>query len=86
MVCCEFCLSLTHTHTHTQAKLTEEQLKFEREFASTEVDVMGEPSLSNSQSFDVYHDSWMAQSRNTSRSVHQKSSSSFVMTQHNNTR
>lgn len=69
--------------------MTDEQLKFESEFAITEVDSHGpwkkpgsafsqvqmsassssvlEPSLSESQSFEVFHDSWAHQSRNTSR-------------------
>lgn len=67
--------------------MTDEQLKFESEFAITEVDTHGpwkrpgsafsqvqtssssvlEPSLSDSQSFEVFHDSWAHHSRNTSR-------------------
>ena len=66
--------------------MTDEQLKFESEFANTEVDSHGpwkqrpgsafsqlqtssvlEPSLSDSQSFEVFHDSWAHHSRNTSR-------------------
>ena len=67
--------------------MTDEQLKFENEFANTEVDTHGawkpkpgsafsqlqtsssvlEPSMSDSQSFEVFHDSWAHHSRNTSR-------------------
>ena len=68
--------------------MTDEQLKFESEFANTEIDTnrawrktdqapptsgqlqtssVMEPSFSDSQSFDVFHDSWAHQSRNTSR-------------------
>ena len=71
--------------------MTDEQLKFESEFANTEVDTKPwkrpglapptgstssqlqtsssvlEPSLSDSQSFEVFHDSWAHHSRNTSR-------------------
>jgi hypothetical protein len=71
-----------------QAKVTDEQLKFESEFAITEVDTNGpwkkpgsafsqvqmmssssvlDPSLSDSQSFEVFHDSWAHHSKNTSR-------------------
>ena len=69
--------------------MTDEQLKFESEFANTEVDTSGlwrriapptgsthsqlqtsssaiEPSLSDSKSFEVFHDSWAHHSRNTS--------------------
>ena len=68
--------------------MTDEQLKFESEFANTEVDTnrawkrpgqapptscqlqtssVMEPSFSDSQSFEVFHDSWAHHSRNTSR-------------------
>lgn len=68
--------------------MTEEQLKFESQFANTEVDTnkswgragqapptssqlqtssIMEPSFSDSQSFEIFHDSWAHHSRNTSR-------------------